>query len=210
MSLNSVLPSSPSSVPQTIGPLLRILRHLSATQNVESTLLILPSKLSKASKSHTHTQNARSNPEETPLDLPSYPTLAPAIQAAPNSSANTTHPLPSAVPACFSSLASCTNTTNACSGHGSCYEAHNNCFKCRCVATVLVEPDSDGDGKKTVMWGGGACEKKDISVPFLLFASIGVGAAILISGSIGMLWGMGSAELPKVLSAGVGGSRPGK
>ena len=78
------------------------------------------------------------------------------------------------------------------------------------MPTVLKEPDADGDGKKTVQWGGGACEKKDISVPFLLFASIGVGAAILISGSIGMLWGMGSAELPKVLSAGVGGSRPGK
>ena len=70
----------------------------------------------------------------------------------------------------------------------------------------MVREYDDGS-KKTVQWGGGACEKKDVSVPFILFASIGVGAATLVAGAIGMLYSMGSAELPKVLSAGVGGGK---
>ena len=105
-------------------------------------------------------------------------------------------------------MAACTNTTNACSGHGKCYQAHNNCFRCKCAATVLRQYENGG--KKTIQWGGGACEKKDVSVPFILFASIGVAGVTLVAGAIGMLYGMGSVELPKVLSAGVGGARPPK
>jgi Domain of unknown function (DUF3844) len=204
LSLHSVLPTSSSSVPQTIGTLTRILRHLAATQNVETTLLILPSKLAKSSpKKHAH--NARSNPEETPFDLPSKST--PNV-ASSTPSTYTTLPLPSAIPACFASLDACTNTTNACSNHGKCYEAHNKCFRCKCHPTILKEYD-DGS-KKTIIWGGGACEKKDVSVPFMLFAGFGVIFTMLIAGIIGMMYSMGSADLPKVLSAGVGGAKPPK
>jgi hypothetical protein len=209
LSLHSVLPTSASagSLSKTLGPLTRILRHLSATQNVESTILILPSKLAKSKSSHTHKHHARSNPEETPLDLP-YPTLSPATLADSNSTTNTTHPLPSAIPECFTSMDTCVNTTNACSGHGKCYEARNRCFKCKCHATLLRTND-DGS-KKTIEWGGGACEKKDVSVPFVLFSFFAIFMLTVVFGAVGMLYSMGSEDLPKVLSAGVGGGRAGQ
>ncbi|KAI9873159.1 MAG: hypothetical protein M1823_007992, partial [Watsoniomyces obsoletus] len=68
----------------------------------------------------------------------------------------------------------------------------------------------DDGSKKTIAWGGGACEKKDVSVPFMLFAGFGIAMTALVFGALGMLYSMGSAELPKVLSAGVGGTRPTK
>lgn len=64
---------------------------------------------------------------------------------------------------------------------------------------------NDDGSKKTVQWGGGACEKKDISVPFVLFASFGTVMLALVAGAVGMLYSMGSQELPSVLGAGVVG-----
>jgi hypothetical protein len=102
----------------------------------------------------------------------------------------------------------CVNTTNACSGHGKCYEARNRCFKCKCHATLLRTND-DGS-KKTIEWGGGACEKKDVSVPFVLFSFFAIFMLTVVFGAVGMLYSMGSQDLPKVLSAGVGGGRAGQ
>ena len=56
-----------------------------------------------------------------------------------------------------------------------------------------------------MQWGGGACEKKDVSVPFLLFAGFGTAMFAVVAGAIGMLYSMGSQDLPSVLAAGVGG-----
>jgi len=210
LSLHGFLPGNPSEVKSKLGPLVRILKHLAATENVESTLLLLPSKLSEPTESpknvHQHqARSAQASEEEEPLDLPSsMPSLD--TQAASNATKNFT--LPSAVPACFSSQESCENTTNFCSGHGSCYKAHAKCYKCRCGST-LARVNEDGT-KKTVQWGGAACEKKDISMPFILFATFGVAIAGLIAGSIGMLYNMGSQELPSVLGAGVAGPKAGK
>jgi hypothetical protein len=209
LALQSVLPATSSSIPTTINPLKRILSHLLATQDVESTIVLLPSKLTTLAPKDTPGHEAayelrrRATPEETPLALHNAPNNAPASLLASNSTTNTTHPLPRNIPQCFTSASSCRNTTNHCSGHGDCYEARINCFKCKCVPTVLF--DSKEEGRKTVEWGGGACEKKDVSVPFILFASFGVLMAALIAGGIGMLMSMGSQELPKVLSAGVAG-----
>ena len=75
---------------------------------------------------------------------------------------------------------------------------------------MVIEGDKEGKGRKTIAWGGGACEKKDVSVPFILFASFGVAFTALVVGGIATLYGMGSTELPKVLSAGVGGAKAGK
>lgn len=212
LSLHSVLPTAgdTKTISSTIGPLTRILRHLSSTQNIESTILLLPTKLSP-SHAHKHSQKELrrraedSSAEETRLDLPSaFPTLRPEqYDGFASNTSNTTRPLPSVIPACFSSMSACTNTTNACSGHGKCYLAHNNCYKCRCNSTV-VRVNDDGT-KKTVQWGGGACEKKDVSVPFVLFASFGTVMLALIVGAIGMLYNMGSQPLPSVLAAGVVG-----
>jgi len=54
-------------------------------------------------------------------------------------------------------------------------------------------------------WGGPACQKKDISVQFWLFVGSGIILAFLVSAGIGMLYSMGSEELPSVIGAGVSG-----
>ena len=114
-------------------------------------------------------------------------------------------PLPSRVPICFNSKEACQNGTNSCSGHGKCKAsvANKNCYSCKCHSTV-VHTNKDGSEQRW-SWGGNACEKKDISTPFWLFASFGIFMTALIAGGIGLLYGMGSEELPSVLSAGVGG-----
>ncbi|EHY59770.1 hypothetical protein HRR83_008309 [Exophiala dermatitidis] len=202
MSLHGYLPTNPTEVKEKLPSLVRILKHLSAADNVESTLLLLPSKLGK--QTHQHKVRAPKKVEETPLDLPADRSSSPA--AASNSSQNFT--LPSVIPECFASKSACENTTNSCSGHGSCYQAHTNCFKCRCGTTV-ARVNEDGT-KKTIQWGGAACQKKDVSTPFILFAGFGVVLAALIAGAIGMLFNMGREELPSVIGAGVAGPKAGK
>ena len=57
------------------------------------------------------------------------------------------------------------------------------------------------------MGSAAACEKKDVSVPFLLFAGFGTAMFAVIAGAIGMMYSMGSQDLPSVLAAGRGWSR---
>ncbi|ETI25962.1 hypothetical protein G647_02739 [Cladophialophora carrionii CBS 160.54] len=216
LSLHSFLPTNPAGVKTQINSLIRILKHFSATENVESTVLLLPAekklKKPKPNRNHHHNKHAarlaQESEEEERLELPSpSPSSAASFDqiAPPSNTSNTTHPLPHNVPQCFTSQSQCENVTNTCSGHGSCYKAHANCFKCRCGTTVVrVNPDGT---KKTVQWGGNACQKKDVSVPFVLFASFGVVMTALVVGAIGMLWSMGSQELPSVIGAGVAGPR---
>ncbi|KAL6243169.1 hypothetical protein RBB50_009720 [Rhinocladiella similis] len=213
MSLHSFLPSKPKEVKSKLPGLIRILKHFCATENIESTVLFLPSKLAPSTKpstdEHEHQHQARSvQSVEEPLDLPAATSAAPVIDDVTPTNASKNFTLPSVVPSCFSSKSACENTTNFCSGHGDCYKAHTNCFKCKC-GTTLARVNEDGT-KKTVQWGGAACEKKDVSVPFLLFASFGVLMAVLIAGAIGMLFKMGSEPLPSVIGAGVAGPKAGK
>ncbi|RVX67023.1 hypothetical protein B0A52_09237 [Exophiala mesophila] len=214
LSLQHYLPTSPSDVKSQITGLVRILKHLSATQNVESTVLLLPTTLAKSKPHAHHNHHARSVQleEEEPLDLPLIP-FDSSVKAATDglisqSNATSNFTLPLTLPACFTSQASCENTTNFCSGHGNCYEAHNACFKCRCGST-LARTNPDGTNK-TTQWGGAACQKKDISVPFLMFAAFGVFFAAVIAGGIGLLYNMGSEPLPSVIGAGVAGPKAGK
>ncbi|KIV77164.1 hypothetical protein PV11_08987 [Exophiala sideris] len=207
MTLHGFLPSKPSEVKSKLASLVRILKHFSATENVQSTLLFLPSKLSAPSKSHHNRARAAQETEEEPLDLPS-PTAALAFDTLVASNASNNFTLPWNIPQCFSSQASCENTTNFCSGHGNCYKSHNNCFKCKCGTTV-AHVNEDGT-KKTTQWGGAACERVDISIPFILFASFGVVMTALIAGAINMMYSMGSQELPSVIGAGVAGPKAGK
>ncbi|KAJ5598260.1 hypothetical protein N7537_008344 [Penicillium hordei] len=115
-------------------------------------------------------------------------------------------------PVCHASNSSCAESTNNCSGHGSCYLKYGsgvegttgNCYACQCKQSVVQ--NSDGT-TKTVQWGGSACQKKDISSPFFLVAGVSLLAIVLVGSVIGMLFSMGSQELPSVISAGVGGPK---
>ncbi|KAJ5936445.1 hypothetical protein N7454_005080 [Penicillium verhagenii] len=145
----------------------------------------------RAEKSRIEPSDAQNDLQFSPRDLPLHSNLAPV---------------------CYASNSSCTDTTNNCSGHGYCYLKYGsgsdattgNCYACRCQQTIVRK--NDGTTQK-VQWGGPACQKKDISSPFLLIAGVSVFAVIMVSTAIGMLFSMGQQELPSVIGAGVGGSK---
>ncbi|KAF2013553.1 hypothetical protein BU24DRAFT_424550 [Aaosphaeria arxii CBS 175.79] len=126
-------------------------------------------------------------------------------------------PIRGILPSCFSSQDACIQQTNNCSSHGGvdggCVNRKGkkgtgrvDCWHCQCEPTVeFVGGDGMEERKRTTYWGGPACQKKDISTPFWLFVSTGVIIAFLISSAIGMLYSMGSEELPSVIGAGVSG-----
>ncbi|KAJ4322035.1 hypothetical protein N0V94_002614 [Neodidymelliopsis sp. IMI 364377] len=112
------------------------------------------------------------------------------------------------LPPFFNSLASCEKTTLNCSGHGECKLLHKaqsktqqDRYGCACSPTTT----GNEKNRKTTTWAGPACQKKDISVPFWLFVGTGVMLAFLISTIIGMMYSIGSEELPSVIGAGVSG-----
>jgi hypothetical protein len=65
-----------------------------------------------------------------------------------------------------------------------------------------------GGGKKTTYWGGAACHKQDVSIPFLLLAVLTILMAGAVTWGIGLLYSVGQEELPGVLAAGVAATRP--
>lgn len=113
------------------------------------------------------------------------------------------------LPACFSSQETCESSTNSCSGRGACIKKYtdrdnNNkaCYTCQCKAQVRTNKDGS---TKTTYYGGPACQKKDVVMPFWLFAGFGIVMAFLLSYGIGMLYSMGNEDLPSVIGAGVSG-----
>ncbi|KAM3419720.1 putative endoplasmic reticulum membrane protein [Cercospora zeina] len=130
----------------------------------------------------------------------------------PEFQANNTTPLRGILPACFTSESACESATRNCTGHGKCglkyHDADSlgpggqtglDCWSCQCT-----KPKSEA-GKKTTVWGGPACQKKDVSVEFWLIALFTVAIIGLVSFAVGTIWEMGSQELPSVIGAGVSG-----
>lgn len=147
--------------------------------------------------------------ESTKTASPLKATLTPDAKS--NKTYNNTTPLKGILPQCFNSLSACQSMTRNCTGHGSCVLAYTDkdagdtggkCYACSCKADVRTNADGT---KKTTRWGGPACQKQDIVVPFWLLSSFAVFMAFLVSWGIGLLYTMGSQELPSVIGAGVSG-----
>ncbi|WEW58526.1 hypothetical protein PRK78_003994 [Emydomyces testavorans] len=127
---------------------------------------------------------------------------------------NTTKPnntLSTLLPICYATNETCTARTNSCSGNGYCYLKRHSptkgseCYACKCLRTLdYTNPDGT---QKTIQWGGPACQKKDVSMPFWLLAGLSVLLVVGIWFGVGLLWAMGQEELPGVLSAGVAAPR---
>lgn len=123
-----------------------------------------------------------------------------------------TSPVKGILPICYPSLKNCQASTNNCSGHGTPYKRYSDptsraaqaCYACRCTATVQTHEDGT---TKTTKWGGPACQKKDVSVPFWLLAGFTIGLVATVSWAIGLLFSIGQEELPSVIGAGVAGPR---
>ncbi|KAL3455544.1 hypothetical protein BJX64DRAFT_294929 [Aspergillus heterothallicus] len=114
---------------------------------------------------------------------------------------------PTLAPICYASNSTCTDTTNSCSGHGVCYKksgSGGDCYACRCHETIVKNEDGT---ERLVRWGGSACQKKDISSPFLLISGVTIAIFVIVGTAIGMIYSVGTVELPGVISAGVGAPR---
>ncbi|KAF2705169.1 hypothetical protein K504DRAFT_460434 [Pleomassaria siparia CBS 279.74] len=162
----------------------------------------------------------RGEPTEAPMSLSNVASTTPNIPSNLEDfpvimQINDTTPVLGILPACFSSQALCISSTKNCSSHGSCGILHKGtegkdgvraCWGCACIPTVKIVSEKGMEEKRQVTyWGGPACQKMDISVPFFLFLTIGVLLAGLISAAIGMMFNMGNQELPSVIGAGVSG-----
>lgn len=156
-------------------------------------------------------KRARAQQEE-PLTLADSFKPVESSSAPVSSLVDSTQPLRGILPACFTSQSACESATRNCTGHGQCTKKYHDpdslapgrgtgrdCFTCQCSAT------KSEDGKKTTVWGGPACQKKDISIQFWLITLFTVGMIFLISFAIGTIMEMGSQELPSVIGAGVSG-----
>ncbi|KAF2187712.1 hypothetical protein K469DRAFT_685593 [Zopfia rhizophila CBS 207.26] len=212
---------SPSDLSTSISKLVR-------KKSFPITVVLTPPSSSKAKRSaHPYgtydlpstIQARRENTEALLSPSSSQPSAAAAQNVSPQnledfphiSETDETRPVLGILPSCFATLATCEEQTHNCTGHGACMLLHKgetgkdarvkDCYGCHCEATVVEVRD----GKKTTYWGGPACQKKDVSVPFWLFVGSGVILAFLISTGIGMLYSMGSEELPSVIGAGVSG-----
>ena len=181
---------------------------------VSSTIILTPPKSkghkrSTSSPYGTYIKPRQNQQPEEPLSSPPTHLSSPsAPEILPLEASTSTAPLPHGVlPICHSSLDSCISATNNCSGHGTAYKRASgaiDCFACKCSTTVF----KDDQGKvKTVYWGGPACQKKDISVPFFLLAGLTIGLVAVATWGIGLLVSIGSEDLPSVIGAGVTGPR---
>lgn len=139
---------------------------------------------------------------ETPADLEDFPVFTSSNKKKSNGTVR------GILPPFFNTLAACEKLTLNCSGHGECKLLHKaqdktqqDRFGCACAPTI----SGKGNTRKVTHWGGPACQKKDISTPFWLFVGTGVMLAFLISTIIGMMYSIGSEELPSVIGAGVSG-----
>lgn len=114
-------------------------------------------------------------------------------------------------PACFSSQDACNSATSNCTGHGVCENKWSegtgkSCFSCRCLATT----EKQADGRPSIYhWGGGACQKQDVSTPFWLLAGFTIIMLSIVGFCINLLFQVGEEPLPGVIGAGVsrGGSK---
>jgi hypothetical protein len=112
-------------------------------------------------------------------------------------------------PLCYTTLDSCITSTNSCSGHGDCYKKTNGtettsaCFACQCKPQQESSTRGDRTYKWVTHWGGGACQKKDVSAPFWLLAGFTIAIVAVMGWSVGMLYSIGEEKLPGVIGAGV-------
>ena len=181
------------------------------------TIAVFPpaSKHSKRSLDAYGKRDFRQSEAPMTVTVPSSGSFKSSAETEPEDSVGTfanTTVVKGILPSCFSNLHACQTTTANCTGHGACFlkykgDSHDKreCWSCGCKATVVV----DAQGRKTTTnWGGPACQKTDISVPFWIITGFTILLVATITWAIGLLYTMGDEELPSVIGAGVSGPRP--
>lgn len=196
------------------------LRHFLDHPNQESTIILMPPQSHNYQRtsaspygtygSPSHLLDLHRRQVETPLI--SHEASTKASPASITKPLQAPHPLRGVIPVCHTSAQECIDSTNNCSGHGAPYKRFidptskkaPDCYACNCTTTI----QTNKIGKNTTQWGGPACQKKDVSVPFWLLSGFSIILLALVSWSIGLLFSIGEEVLPSVIGAGVGGPRP--
>ncbi|KAI9783453.1 MAG: hypothetical protein M1816_001377 [Peltula sp. TS41687] len=192
------------------------LQELAKTGQQESTVILFPPSSTRNAKRSTdpygvYSLSARQNQAaEAPLSSSSGSVASSEKEERAKSTLRPA-PAPAAqkfLAACHSTHDTCVTATNNCSGHGACtkkYSSHSDtgdkeggkdCFTCRCSKTNVNKD-------QTIHWGGNACQKKDVSMPFFLLAGITILIVAAVSSGVGLLFSVGEEPLPGVIGAGV-------
>ncbi|PGH13135.1 hypothetical protein AJ79_03842 [Helicocarpus griseus UAMH5409] len=190
------------AVRKTVFATLAELNILAKESNQESTMIFA----APGPSSHAFSRRSE-EPEHRVLE----PMQSKSAQRLPRD-----HKYPSTLmPVCYPDNQTCSEATNNCSGYGSCYRKYGSkdgsrrdCYACKCSRTV-VRTNKDGT-VKTTQWGGPACQKKDVSIPFFIIGGFTVLMVLAIAGGIKLLFSVGMEELPSVIGAGVTAPRPQK
>ena len=183
------------------------------SRSISYTIVLMPPTPKNFKRSATSLYGSYKKPLSSRQQQSEEPLSSTAISSSPSSPEvvpfqASTSPLPHGIlPICHPSLQSCITSTNNCSSHGTAYKKSSgaiDCFACKCSKTVRT----DDEGRvKTVYWGGPACQKKDISVPFFLLAGLSIALIGVVTWGIGLLVSIGQEDLPSVIGAGVAGPR---
>ncbi|KAH6609174.1 hypothetical protein Trco_002520 [Trichoderma cornu-damae] len=197
--------------PEILGSVIHRFSQLTSLAKIgemQTTLLLFPAvRKSSGSRLGSGQQQELGRRQAERVISSFHKTAAPV---APTSSAakNNLKPPSGPIPACFDSLDSCISSTGNCSHQGLCLNKFGPadaggpaCFACHCLSTR-----TDEDGPLT-HWAGPTCTKKDVSVPFWLFASFTLLMLGALSLSVTMLYNVGEEKLPGVIGAGVSKSK---
>lgn len=195
---------------------------ISTLQKTDQDILVLLTPTSNTLSSSSYgtwtvpkraTHSKRADKEE-PLEPPHRSSTTSTNPTSPTRTPtyDQSKPLRGILPSCHSSRTACETATRNCTGHGTCSLAYTNkdvntqggkqCWSCACRARVRTNPDGT---VKTTRYGGPACQKKDVVVPFWLLAGFSVVLVSLVSWAVGNLYSMGELDLPSVIGAGVSG-----
>lgn len=184
-----------------------------------TTVILMPSR--SESEGHTaassygtyNTQKSlrpRQSKPEQPLTAQSAAGSSQKISSSPSQVPHASALIKGVLPVCQTSKEDCIRQTKNCSGRGTAYLKHSknanmkhDCWACKCESTTHTV----GEGIKTTKWGGPACQKKDVSVPFFLLAGFTITMLMTVGWAIGLLFSIGQEDLPSVLGAGVAGPR---
>ena len=155
----------------------------------------------------SHSYPTRQNPSESPLSIPKSSTSTSSLEPnIPQNLKTTSKTIPEI---CYPNLDALNNATNHCSDHGTAYRKYTtptgtDCIACNCSTSVRVNEDGT---IKTTRWGGNACQKKDVSFEFWLIAGLTVALVAAVTWAVGLIYSIGTEDLPSVIGAGVTGPR---
>ncbi|OHX00115.1 arsenate reductase [Colletotrichum incanum] len=203
--LTFVLPQD-SSILASLSENASLLRQLAANGEMETVVIAMPE-----SSRNSQVRHWSSKPEElrrrqveevmTETDDHDQPAPTTPVQSSAPFVGNIER---GTIRSCYDSQDACVKATGNCSGHGECFNKYATpdgkdqgaCFACQCLGT------KSKSGSVT-HWGGRACNKVDVSVPFWLFVGFGIAMVGILTSAIGLLFSVGEEKLPGVIGAGV-------